>query len=268
MDNINNGYYVEYNCAHTGSAEAIRELQDSFSYSYVDGYRVVAFDEIHLSSSSAQGALLHAVEEAPKELFFVFCTTESDKVIDTLKSRSLEIFFEIVYAKEILQLLSDIVDKEKVKLSNEVLTRISKRCRGDVRSSFHMLEEAIILGEEEFLNNFVLLDEDIQKLFISAIDPNVSVEDYKRLIGHILLSPVEYIRSDFERCISNLSTAVYVDKKQGTGRMESFIVEWLKNQRYIGGRNDWRIFFNSLRRFAPNSEFELSAERQRFLRKD
>lgn len=264
IDQTNNGYYVEYNCAHTGSVDSIRELQDSFSYSYIEGYRVIVFDEIHLSSINAQSALLQTVEEAPKDLFFVFCTTDSHQILDTLKSRSLEIFFESVPPKEIIQRLSEVMEKEKIQLSGEVLDCISKRCRGDVRSAFHMLEEAIIVGEEEFLNHVILLDKYFDMLFKMLVDPNSSELDYKKLIAQILKNPVEYIRSDFERCIANLSTKIYVDRIPGISVMESFVVEWLKNQRYLGGRNDWKIFFNSLRRFTPNRRSGISNDRQRF----
>lgn len=268
IDRMNNGYYMEYNCAHTGSVDSIRELQDSFSYSFVKGYRVIAFDELHLSSSSAQSALLQILEEAPSDLFFVLCTTDPHQILDTIKSRSLELLFEPISPNEIMNMLRRVIEKEELKLSNEVLYRISKRCRGDVRSSLHMLEEAVLIGEEDFLKHVVLLDDVIEKLVTYAIDVNVSNDDYKKLVAQILLNPVEYIRSDFERVISSISTAIYVDKVPGTSRMESIVVEWLKNQRYLGGRNDWKIFFNSLRRFLSFGGVGASAEQRRFSRKD
>jgi len=255
------GLYVEYNCAHMGSVKQIRELQDSFSYSYSVGWRVVCFDEIQTSSPEAQQALLDILDETPSGLFFVLCTTDSHKILDTVKSRCLELFFEALPHEKIVQVLQSVTVEEGREFNHEVYDRIARRCDGDVRSALHYLEEALLVGEEEFLQHIILLDDLFWEIFQLAIDSNTDPELYKKKLALVLENPVQYIRRDFERFVKDLSDRVFLYREAGTGRFQSFIFEWLKIQKYLETRSDWNVYFNSLRRYRgalPPQEEEIA----------
>lgn len=261
------GHFVEYNCAHVGGVSGIRTLQERFLYSFSEGYRVIIFDEVHLISPEAQGALLESLESAPPELFFLFCTTEPTQILSTIKSRSLEIEFSPLPDDTLIATLKKISDREGFSFSQEVYTRIARRTFGDARMALHKLEEAMIVGEESWLKQVVLLDDQIAHALRSAVDGNVPADSYAEEVSVILRNPVQYIRKDFERQIVELSDKLFVEKDLSLSRLEPIVTDWLRMQRMLEGRNDWNIFFNYLRKHAGTSAGKLSIE-DRFKRQD
>lgn len=87
-------YYREYDSAVMGSKSKLENIKDEFHYSVSNGWRVINLEEIQVSSKKAQSVLLRTLEEITSDTFVVFCTTELDKVLDTIRSRSLEIEFK------------------------------------------------------------------------------------------------------------------------------------------------------------------------------
>ena len=89
-------YYEEYDSAMVGSVDAIRNLRQSFYFNNDLGWKIIVFDECHLMSKAAQSALLKVIEEVTDNIIFVFATTDIDKVLPTIRSRSLELRFSLV----------------------------------------------------------------------------------------------------------------------------------------------------------------------------
>lgn len=171
-------YYDEYDSAMVGNVEAIRNLRDTFYFNSDHGYKVIVIDECHLMSKQAQSALLKVIEEMKDNVFFIFCTTDIDDVLNTIRSRSLELRFNLVNETAIKKNLIDImvkkgmmkyVDCERtITLENgeskiehytsispedeakyrKVLDIIAKRSMGHMRNAHMLLDQYILLGDE------------------------------------------------------------------------------------------------------------------------
>jgi len=129
-ENTFTAYYQEYDCAMVGNVESVRELrEDLFSASAIADWRVVVLDEFHLASKSAQSALLKVLESLPSNVFCLFCTTDGDKILSTIKSRSIDLKFEMVSVEDIQENLFRIVRSETIEVTDDVVKAISVASR-------------------------------------------------------------------------------------------------------------------------------------------
>lgn len=169
-------YYEEYDSAMVGNVEAIKELRQSFYFNNDLGYKVVVFDECHLMSKQAQAALLKVIEEVTDNIFFVFATTDVDKVLPTIRSRSLELRFSLVDEEDIINNLIGILCSKNLlepytedtvvkdshgELKKQTVTKyrnlenyestlrlIARRSLGHVRNANMLLDQYFLLGDE------------------------------------------------------------------------------------------------------------------------
>lgn len=140
-------YYQEYDCGSVGSVDDVRRIKETLRLdSSLARYRVVVFDEFHAASKQAQIALLKILEELSSNTFVIFCTTEYDKVLDTIQSRSIELFFRRLSKEEIIDLLDDIVRLERMDISAEDVQVIAQASRGHARDAVKTLALAESAG--------------------------------------------------------------------------------------------------------------------------
>jgi DNA polymerase III delta prime subunit len=103
---------------------------------------------------AAQSALLKVLEETGIGMFFLFATTEVDKIISTIRSRSLEIHFDRVPESQLVENLKHICQSRGEDLSEKALIAVARRSRGHVRNAHMMLDNLISLGEEDYFRSF------------------------------------------------------------------------------------------------------------------
>ena len=94
-------------------------------------------------SKAAFNALLKNVEEPPKHVYFIFCTTEPEKVISTIRSRCLEFGLKTIPSDIITEGLQGICKKEKIKANKDALDEISNRSEGSMRDAITLLESCV-----------------------------------------------------------------------------------------------------------------------------
>lgn len=207
-------YYVEYDSAMVGNVERIRELRDTFYISMSKGYRVITLDEIHMASAAAQNALLKAVEEVKSNIFFIFATTDVDRIIPTIRSRSLEIRFDPVPHDQVVSNLKKVLLQENVTASDKVLNVIASRSRGHMRNAHMYLDTLTMLGEEEFLESVRSSYDDFLHYFYAVSQKNKEAA-FKAL--DVLCSyPLADLRVDFQQvCLSMAQTLVGYKKVDG-----------------------------------------------------
>lgn len=227
----------------------MRDIASTFSTSLTSGYRVIVFDEMQMASKEAQSALLKPLDEASSDTFFVFCTTEREKIIKTIRSRCIELEFEPLSTTQLSDLLKDILVKENKTASSEVLTRIIRRSGGDARFAVSRLETFFLLSEEEFLINMKMADGLIKDLFTVLFEPDFDSDRFRAIVGQLVRFPCEHLRQDFEAMMLAMADKIYVQRADGLRKMESVLRQWLITQQYLRGSNDWSIFFFSLRGF-------------------
>lgn len=110
-------------------------------------YRVFIIDEVHMLSISAWNALLKTLEEPPKNVIFILCTTEIHKVPATIISRCERYDFKRISIPDIVSKLQNIVSQEKIDIDNEVLEAIARQSGGHLRDAESLLGQVLSLGE-------------------------------------------------------------------------------------------------------------------------
>jgi len=195
-------FYSEFDASIVGSVEKIRDLRDTFYYHVPNGWKVVTFDEAHLASNTALSALLKVIEEAPARVFFIFVTTEIDKIIPTIRSRSLELTFELAPFTEIKDNISLIAEMEEVDVEDRTLELIATRSRGHMRDAHMLLDQCFIMGESAFRDSVKSAKELYAKLFkVMLVREDELVF---KTIDELLRFSLSDLKIDFEKFLLDL----------------------------------------------------------------
>jgi len=109
--------------------------------------KVIIIDEAHGLSKAAFTAMLKTIEEPPAHVYFMFCTTDSEKVPDNIKTRCNIFTLTDVAADDIFDLLSVVNDEEQLGVSEKGLNLISTSCYGSPRRALTMLSKCIGLDD-------------------------------------------------------------------------------------------------------------------------
>lgn len=112
-------------------------------------YKVFIIDEVHMLSISAFNALLKLLEEPPKNVIFILCTTEAHKVPATIISRCQRFDFKRISVKDVVKKLTYIIQAEKVKVEKEILEAIARNADGHMRDAESLLGQIVAIGGAE-----------------------------------------------------------------------------------------------------------------------
>ena len=112
-------------------------------------YKVFIIDEVHMLSPSAFNALLKIIEEPPKFVVFILCTTEIHKVPATIISRCQRFDFRRISVADVTKKLTHIVSKEGVSIDKEILEAIARHSGGHMRDAESLLGQVVNVGGKE-----------------------------------------------------------------------------------------------------------------------
>jgi len=135
---------IELNAANTRGIDSIREVCDSALTGALFGScKCYIFDESHQLTKAAQEALLKIIEDCPPHVYFMFCTTDPDKIIKTIKNRCAKYGVKSLRPSEMRDLLTTIADIEKMPdvIDDEVINLIAKVAEGCPREAIMILEQ-------------------------------------------------------------------------------------------------------------------------------
>jgi len=140
---------IEIDAASHGGVDDARDLRERAFYAPVSGrFKIYIIDEAHMVTREGFNALLKLVEEPPPHLKFVFATTEPEKVISTIRSRTHHYPFRLVPPAVLRELLEEILASEKVSYEPAVLPVVIRAGAGSVRDSLSVLDQ-LIAGSDE-----------------------------------------------------------------------------------------------------------------------
>ncbi len=140
---------LEIDGASNNSVDDIRELRDNIGYSSMGGkYRIFVIDEVHMLTKSAFNALLKTLEEPPKNVIFIFATTEPQKIPATIHSRCQRYDFKRIGAEQILGRLIDICTTEKIAFEKSALMLVARKAEGSMRDSLSLLDQVYSFCQE------------------------------------------------------------------------------------------------------------------------
>ncbi len=182
----NNPDIIEIDAASNNGVDEIREIRDKVSLMpALSKYKVYIIDEVHMLSTGAFNALLKTLEEPPKHVIFILATTEFYKVPDTIVSRCQCFDFEKINDDDIVNKLSEIVDKEKIKIDETVLPLIAKYSNGGLRDAISMLDKLSCCSNNITIDDFYDLRGLVSNEELEEIFNNILEKDIKELFENI-----------------------------------------------------------------------------------
>jgi DNA polymerase-3 subunit gamma/tau len=135
---------IELDAASHGGVDDTRELRDRAFYAPSESrYRVFIVDEAHMVTNAGFNALLKIVEEPPEHLIFVFATTEPEKVLPTIRSRTHHYPFRLLAPPVMRGLLENICAKEHVTVAPDVYPLVIRAGGGSPRDSLSILDQLL-----------------------------------------------------------------------------------------------------------------------------
>jgi DNA polymerase III subunit gamma/tau len=135
---------VELDAASHGGVDDARDLRDRAFYAPAESrYRVFIIDEAHMVTTQGFNALLKIVEEPPEHLVFVFATTEPEKVLATIRSRTHHYPFRLLPPSTMRALLERICAREGVVVESAVYPLVIRAGGGSVRDSLSVLDQLL-----------------------------------------------------------------------------------------------------------------------------
>ena len=139
---------VELDAASHGGVDDTRELRDRAFYAPAQSrYRVFIVDEAHMVTTAGFNALLKIVEEPPEHLIFVFATTEPEKVLPTIRSRTHHYPFRLLPPRTMRALIARICEQEGVAVDDAVYPLVIRAGGGSPRDTLSVLDQ-LVAGAE------------------------------------------------------------------------------------------------------------------------
>jgi DNA polymerase III subunit gamma/tau len=212
---------IEVDGAKERKVEDINSLLEDASWAPNElSRKVIIIDEAHQLSSTAISSLLKIVEEPPEYLVFIFCTTELEKIPDTILSRSQKYIFKKIPIREISLRLKNISEEESINIEEKAIYGLSKMSRGSMREAIGYLEQVAIVANgrlitESVINKYfgAISSRGVYEIVTSMVEGN-----YSKVIDHCndMVSGSVNIKDIFYE-ISEVFRNVMLFKIQGGG---------------------------------------------------
>ncbi|WP_084479420.1 DNA polymerase III subunit gamma and tau [Nesterenkonia sp. AN1] len=144
---------IEIDAASHGGVDDARDLRERATFAPVrDRYKIFIIDEAHMVTAAGFNALLKIVEEPPEHIKFIFATTEPDKVIGTIRSRTHHYPFRLVPPEPLMDYLHRLCEQEGVTVAPGVLPLVIRAGGGSVRDTLSVLDQLIAGSAERTLD--------------------------------------------------------------------------------------------------------------------
>ncbi|MDN5382059.1 DNA polymerase III subunit gamma and tau [Streptomyces sp. LB8] len=141
---------IEIDAASHGGVDDARDLREKAFFGPARSrYKIYIIDEAHMVTSAGFNALLKVVEEPPEHLKFIFATTEPEKVIGTIRSRTHHYPFRLVPPGTLRDYLREVCRKENIPVEEGVLPLVVRAGAGSVRDSMSVMDQLLAGAGEE-----------------------------------------------------------------------------------------------------------------------
>ncbi|MBD0744090.1 DNA polymerase III subunit gamma and tau [Streptomyces sp. CBMA152] len=135
---------IEIDAASHGGVDDARELREKAFFGPASSrYKIYIIDEAHMVTSAGFNALLKVVEEPPEHLKFIFATTEPEKVIGTIRSRTHHYPFRLVPPGTLREYLGEVCGREGIPVEDGVLPLVVRAGAGSVRDSMSVMDQLL-----------------------------------------------------------------------------------------------------------------------------
>jgi DNA polymerase-3 subunit gamma/tau len=185
--------YIELDAASNRSIDEIRDLIERAAYKpSVGRYKVFMIDEAHQLTKDAFNALLKTLEEPPEYLKFVLATTDPQKVIPTIRSRTQHFEFHLLPAAPLEEYVRHVVDEAGLDVTPEAIDHAVRAGNGSARDALSALEQVVAAGgvaeREISVDELIegLIERDSGRVLVAVADA-VNVGRDPRLLGQQLV---------------------------------------------------------------------------------
>ncbi len=186
---------LEMDAASKTGVDDVRDLIEFSRYGPSSAkYKIFIIDEVHMLSKQAFNALLKTLEEPPEYLKFIFATTEVKKIPITVISRCQRFDLPRIKSQELFDYIKKIKDKEKGKISDDVIRLIVKISEGSVRDALSLLDRAIIT-----FPNDKELDLDTAQNIFGYFDKSYLINLVQYILGGEEKKVIEIYRSIYDK---------------------------------------------------------------------
>ncbi len=133
--------------SRTGVDNVREEIINSVNFAPVRGkYKIYIIDEVHMLTTAAFNALLKTLEEPPTHVIFVLCTTDPQKILETILSRCQRFDFHRIGNEDIEHRLSYVCEQEGFDYDDEALAIVARHAKGGMRDALSTLEQLSVFG--------------------------------------------------------------------------------------------------------------------------
>ena len=156
---INEGSHpdvIELDAASNNGVDEVRDIIDKVKYAPIMGkYKVYIIDEVHMMTPGAFNALLKTLEEPPAHVIFILATTDVHKVLPTIVSRCQRFDFNRVGKQDMKKRIEDILNKENIEYTMDVVDLISELAEGGMRDALSILDQTIAYAGNKISVNHI-----------------------------------------------------------------------------------------------------------------
>ncbi|MCQ4084412.1 DNA polymerase III subunit gamma and tau [Streptomyces sp. RB6PN25] len=141
---------IEIDAASHGGVDDARDLREKAFFGPASSrYKIYIIDEAHMVTSAGFNALLKVVEEPPEHLKFIFATTEPEKVIGTIRSRTHHYPFRLVPPGTLRDYLAEVCERESIPVEDGVYPLVVRAGAGSVRDSMSVMDQLLAGAGED-----------------------------------------------------------------------------------------------------------------------
>ena len=134
--------------SRTGVDNVREEIVNSVSFAPVRGaYKVYIIDEVHMLTTAAFNALLKTLEEPPSHVVFILCTTDPQKILETILSRCQRFDFHRISDADLVARMRYVCEQEGFEFDDGALEIVAKHARGGMRDALSTLEQLSVFGD-------------------------------------------------------------------------------------------------------------------------
>jgi DNA polymerase-3 subunit gamma/tau len=137
---------VELDAASNNRVENIRELTANAALASPGRHKVYLLDEVHMLSTAASNALLKTLEEPPSHVVFILATTDPQKVLPTIRSRTQHVELNLVGAETLAEHVRSVADRAGIDVDDNVVDYVVTRGSGSVRDTLSALDQVVAAG--------------------------------------------------------------------------------------------------------------------------
>ena len=185
--------------SRTGVDNVREEIINSVNFAPVRGkYKIYIIDEVHMLTTAAFNALLKTLEEPPAHVIFVLCTTDPQKILETILSRCQRFDFHRIGNEDIERRLAYVCEQEDFDYDDEALAIVARHAKGGMRDALSTLEQLSVFG-----------------------NGSVHADDARSLLGEVSDQILgEFARAIAERDVAELYGLIRAQVEEGNDLLE------------------------------------------------